>query len=34
MNNHALFSQNEDNMVVLDIFVDDRPDPLLLPRLP
>lgn len=34
MNNHALFSQNEDNMVVFDIFVDDRPDPLLLPRLP
>jgi sugar lactone lactonase YvrE len=34
MNNHALFSQNEDNMVVLDIFVDDRPDPLVLPRLP
>ncbi len=34
MNNHALFSMNEENMVVFDIFVDDRPDPLVLPRLP
>jgi sugar lactone lactonase YvrE len=34
MNNHALFSGITANMVVFDIFVDDRPEPLLLPRIP
>jgi len=34
MNNHALFSQNTANMVVFDIFVDDRAEPLAQPRLP
>lgn len=33
MNNHALFSMNAANMVVFDIFVDDRAEPLVLPRL-
>lgn len=34
MNNHALFSQIAANMVVFDIFVDDRAEPLVRPRLP
>jgi sugar lactone lactonase YvrE len=33
MNNHALFSQNTAHMVVFDIFIDDRAEPLVLPRL-
>jgi hypothetical protein len=34
MNNHALFSGIAANMVVFDIFVDDRAEPLARPRLP